>query len=325
MDRATNNRLRNLDRRLQATYNQAFQSALAHNHRAIQQLADFAPDPDLPQASQEAQWRAHFYAVDQRTGLSRNISDRLGRCAENVGQMVVSESLNIFADNYNRETNDISSQLGVAGAVVLWHMYGRQKLADLFGAGGSDAQWSAGGSGFDYILFCLSQDRARGKYFFLRALRRLSAGDDVARRLMNELVQGAAQGKSAQQIAAAIRKAIESSRSHSMTIARAECLRAASQGRYLAACQAHYELGIPMKKRWVHAGDFDNPAARDQHIAMHMETVAMDATFSNGLMYAHDPNGPPEETINCRCTVVYVVAVGRQSQAYRDLVERLSA
>jgi hypothetical protein len=32
--------------------------------------------------------------------------------------------------------------------------------------------------------------------------------------------------------------------------------------------------------------------------------IPLDEAFSNGLMYPGDENGPPEEVINCRCTLV---------------------
>lgn len=42
------------------------------------------------------------------------------------------------------------------------------------------------------------------------------------------------------------------------------------------------------------------------HVALEGETVAIDAKFSNGLLFPRDPNDPrPEELINCRCYLTY--------------------
>jgi len=65
-----------------------------------------------------------------------------------------------------------------------------------------------------------------------------------------------------------------------------------------------------LKKRWIATGD---ERTRSSHIAAHQETAAepipIDEPFNVGgssLMFPGDPAGAPEETINCRCTVVTV-------------------
>jgi hypothetical protein len=56
-------------------------------------------------------------------------------------------------------------------------------------------------------------------------------------------------------------------------------------------------------KIWHHDGSPRAP--RDWHVQMEGEEVAVDDTFSNGLMYPRDPNGPMEEIANCTCSVEY--------------------
>lgn len=54
-------------------------------------------------------------------------------------------------------------------------------------------------------------------------------------------------------------------------------------------------------KTWLASG-LEN--MRPSHEALNGETVAMEETFSNGLMFPGDPDGPPEEIINCACTLI---------------------
>lgn len=52
------------------------------------------------------------------------------------------------------------------------------------------------------------------------------------------------------------------------------------------------------KKRWMAVMD---DRTRESHADANEEIVGIDEEFSNGLMFPLDPNGPPEEVINCRC------------------------
>ena len=54
-------------------------------------------------------------------------------------------------------------------------------------------------------------------------------------------------------------------------------------------------------KKWIAALD---TRTRDSHIEVNEEVVGPDDHFSNGLLFPHDPAGPAEETINCRCRTI---------------------
>lgn len=58
-------------------------------------------------------------------------------------------------------------------------------------------------------------------------------------------------------------------------------------------------------KEWLHGGGGNDP--RPEHEDMNGEQVAVGERFSNGMMYPGDPDGGPEETINCTCTMLPVV------------------
>ncbi len=85
-------------------------------------------------------------------------------------------------------------------------------------------------------------------------------------------------------------------------IARTETHNAAQAGNVAAADS----LGIPgMKKEWVAVED---ERTRPDHEAVDGTAVKMDDQFNvGGAMLDHpgDPDGPPEQVINCRCATVF--------------------
>ncbi len=64
-------------------------------------------------------------------------------------------------------------------------------------------------------------------------------------------------------------------------------------------------LGLTLDKEWVSAED---GRTRPSHAEANGQTVGRDEGFQVGdatLQYPGDPEGPPEEVINCRCAMVY--------------------
>jgi len=95
------------------------------------------------------------------------------------------------------------------------------------------------------------------------------------------------------------------------TIARTEALRAVNSGSYLAIQQlvAEGKLGAgEVVRRWQYTHD---SKVRDAHAAipaMNRDGVGLKTAFHTPLgplMFPGDPNGKPENTINCRCVVTY--------------------
>lgn len=88
-------------------------------------------------------------------------------------------------------------------------------------------------------------------------------------------------------------------------ITRTEVGRAANLGKMSGAVQ----MGIAMDKIWLTANDERvrrRPRDKGDHLELHDKPgIELDETFKNGLTQPGDPNGKPEETINCRCTLVF--------------------
>jgi SPP1 gp7 family putative phage head morphogenesis protein len=127
--------------------------------------------------------------------------------------------------------------------------------------------------------------------------------DTVEKQLRESLVEGLRGGEGISQLSKRVEDVMDVARSRAAAIARTETGAAFTGGRVEGARQA----GIT-KMEWLSARD---SVVRDSHgtgpDGVDGDTAGLDETFKNGLRYPCDPSGPPEEIINCRCTVVAVV------------------
>lgn len=91
------------------------------------------------------------------------------------------------------------------------------------------------------------------------------------------------------------------------TIARTESQRVAEEVRHISTMQVAEQAGIPhawIIKQWMSTRD---ARVRDTHRAMDGQARMLDDPFESPsgatLMHPGDSTAPPEEVINCRCTV----------------------
>jgi SPP1 gp7 family putative phage head morphogenesis protein len=111
--------------------------------------------------------------------------------------------------------------------------------------------------------------------------------------------EGIKAGASVDAIEASIHQHMaEAKQGMARTVARTETLAAFGRARYDAFGEADVR-----KHEWLSARDED---VRPSH-QIDGETVPIGSAFSNGLFFPMDPNGPAEETINCRCVALPVV------------------
>lgn len=120
------------------------------------------------------------------------------------------------------------------------------------------------------------------------------------------LVDASADGVSVAETARRIRNTFEFmgqgdqfSQSRSETIARTETIGANN----FAATEGYKQSGVVARKQWLSSRD---AFVRDSHMVLDGEEVPLDGKFSNGLS---EPgvDGPADEVINCRCTVIPVL------------------
>lgn len=98
----------------------------------------------------------------------------------------------------------------------------------------------------------------------------------------------------------------------SRVIARTETLTAVSQGQWAAAQNAEEVFGKgKVRKQWVHAGD---ERVRDFHLTNQgLGPLPLNKAWPAGLKFPRDPAGPPEQVIQCRCTMI-ILPPGEEAQ-----------
>lgn len=132
-------------------------------------------------------------------------------------------------------------------------------------------------------------------------------GPDLASRLGSTLNTGVALGDSVDDLASRVGEEFDVGDRRARTIARTEVV-GASNGAANDVASALWQSGVRMTRTWLAA---DDDRTRDTHIEADGQTVGFDEPFQVGdalLMYPGDPDGPPEEVINCRCTVTFDAA-----------------
>jgi len=132
---------------------------------------------------------------------------------------------------------------------------------------------------------------------------------DTTRDIVFEvLAKGAEEGWGARRTAQEIiARGVDLNRMRAVRITRTETVRAANLGKWSAAKNFQFLTD----KVWVSAGDnrvrpqpnFSPGAAN--HIAMNGQRIGLNETFTNGCKFPGDPEASPDETIQCRCTLIF--------------------
>lgn len=147
-----------------------------------------------------------------------------------------------------------------------------------------------------------------------RALRR---GIDLAygkKQITASVTSSILQGKSIKHMADDLQKRITTmSRDSAIRTARTAVTGAQNAGR-MDSYAAAEKMGIKLKKEWLATLD---ARTRHSHAMLDGEQVAQDKKFSNGCRFPGDPQGPPWEIYNCRCTLIAAVEGVDTSTAQR--------
>lgn len=133
--------------------------------------------------------------------------------------------------------------------------------------------------------------------------------------ITSAITQGIIQGESIDKIARRLQSVVGMDERASIRNARTATNGAQNAGR-LNAYKRGRDMGIDVKKKWL--ATYDN-RTRHSHAVIDGEKVNLDDEFSNGCMCPGDPNGPPGEIYNCRCTLIPVVN-GEDDDSWKDNV-----
>ena len=127
--------------------------------------------------------------------------------------------------------------------------------------------------------------------------------ETTRKRILDAIANGYDEGLSVQETGSLLRKTIIAfGLSRAFTIARTEVHRTASFANEMVANNMNLSGTL---KEWVSVND---ERTRLNHVYANGQRVNLENDFEVGgdlLQYPADPSGSPQETINCRCVVVY--------------------
>lgn len=137
--------------------------------------------------------------------------------------------------------------------------------------------------------------------------RALKRGIDLAygkKQITASVTSSILRGLSIKHMADNLQKRITTmSRDSAIRTARTAVTGAQNAGR-MDSYAAAGKMGIKLKKEWLATLD---ARTRHSHAMLDGEQVPQDKKFSNGCRFPGDPQGPPWEIYNCRCTLVAAV------------------
>lgn len=204
--------------------------------------------------------------VDQMTGTLLDANKKA------MG-MVNGEQLNVFADNANYQSFQITKDAGID---LMFSVYDESTAAKLLKEKPE----------------LLPRKVVNGKKDKAWNQKQISAA----------VLQAVIQGESIPKLAKRIAMQTASTNMNAMIrYARTAMTGAQNAGRMEMLHRAQ-GMGIKVRKTWLATLD---GRTRDSHQHMDGTTVGVDEKFPNGLMFPGDPNGPPGEVYNCRCTLIY--------------------
>lgn len=147
--------------------------------------------------------------------------------------------------------------------------------------------------------------------------RALKRGIDLAygkKQITKSVTSSILQGKSIKHMADDLQRRITTMcRDSAIRTARTAATGAQNAGR-MDSYAAAQKMGIKLKKEWLATLD---ARTRHSHAMLDGEQVAQDKKFSNGCRFPGDPQGPPWEIYNCRCTLIAAVEGVDTSTAQR--------
>lgn len=147
--------------------------------------------------------------------------------------------------------------------------------------------------------------------------RALKRGIDLAwgkKQITASVTSSILQGKSIKGMSDDLQKRITTmNRDSAIRTARTAVTGAQNAGR-MDSYAAAEKMGIKLKKEWLATLD---SRTRHSHAMLDGEQVEQDDKFSNGCRFPGDPQGPPWEVYNCRCTLVAAVDGVDTSDAQR--------
>lgn len=169
---------------------------------------------------------------------------------------------------------------------------------------------SADAPGRAMIGALIDQPLDTERYLQAATNRLVGIGDDLWDDARDQLVEGIDAGESIDDLAERVMTAVDVAEPRARMIARTEANGAmngvVSQTNHRVGTMFDIDAGI--MQEWSATHDL---RTRPTHVAADGQVVQLGEPFQVGtasLQYPSDPDGPPEETINCRCSTLTVIS-----------------
>ena len=284
--RKADEELKKLEKKIQKEYKQAaeevqvsldkFLQSYAHNDTVMRMKLDAE---EITKAEYLA-WRQKQILINDKWVAMRDDLTRTYMNADKVAQqMILEHRMDMYALNFNYGTFEAEMSSGIDTAFAL---YNRDTVRRLMVDNPK-------------LLPSLGDNSPTAK-----AIRRGKLKRWNEQQLQSVTTQKILQGKPIMDMARDIALTVAGSNMvQAVRAARTMTTSAENAGRLDSFLRAR-EHGIEMGKVWTTRHD---ERVRKSHREMEGEMVALDDTFSNGLMYPADPDGPASEVYNCRCAL----------------------
>lgn len=138
------------------------------------------------------------------------------------------------------------------------------------------------------------------KFIERKAIKFAKQVNDTTEEKVKRIIAGGIkEGESITQVAERLREVVEN-QNRVLTIAQTETAMAINESHN----EAWKQSGVVNYKEWVSVRDDDVRTSHKQGTGVDGEVIKIDGRYSNGLRFPADPEGAPEEIINCRCTEI---------------------
>lgn len=283
--RLTDKELEALERRISAEYGKAakeLQEKIDDYFAKFEKRdAELKKQLDAGEITEDyyKQWRLAQIGRGKRfEALRDRIADRMTKANETAAAYINDETAGIYSLNRNYAAYTIESVAGDVG----FDMWDEQTVKRLI----------------------KEQPDLMPYYPPERAVKR---GIDLKwgkQQITAQVTSGILQGESIKHLSDRLQKNIpDMNRTSAIRAARTAVTGAQNAGR-IDSYEAAKGMGIKLKKQWLATLD---GRTRHSHAVLDGEQVENDKKFSNGCMFPGDPNGPPSEIYNCRCSIVAAV------------------
>lgn len=240
-------------------------------------------------------WRSF---VQMYAPIERTYQNRLRRFFFDIRIQVLSDLMKVYGAR--AAAGEFSRAFGIgeiASVIVGWYDKAKAQIrvlsapffAAAYKSGGLSLLGEVGQSDSLFI------DSADARHFLAqKEIKIVGIVDTVKEQVRDELTAAFANNEGLTEASDRIRGVFNAAANRARTIARTEIGQSISGGRYEGFVQSGVARGM-----WLSARDTHVRHAHAPGTGVDGEVRDIGEPFSNGLLYPLDPNGPPEQVINC--------------------------